>query len=76
MATPHAAPDITQKMRKVGYGLLIAAIAVDLAAPGFAKARQLGRRKWAEAMDDTLPRANFLLDAAIGLLGASDHSSD
>jgi hypothetical protein len=62
-------------MRRIGYGLLIAAIAVDLAAPGIAKARLLARRKWAEAMDDTLPRANFLLDAAIGFLGASDHSS-
>jgi hypothetical protein len=63
-------------MRKIGYGLLIAAIAVDLAAPAFAKARQLTKRKWSEAMDDTLPRANFLLDAAVGLLGASDHTPD
>jgi hypothetical protein len=59
-------------MRRIGFGLLVAAIAVDLAAPGIARARQFARRKWLEAMDDTLPRANFLLDAAIGILGASD----
>jgi hypothetical protein len=76
MATQHAAPDAAHTLRRIGYGLLIAAIAVDLAAPGFAKARQLARRKWLEAMDDTLPRANFLLDAAIGFLGASDHGSE
>ena len=76
MASPHAAPDMTQRMRKIGYGLLIAAIAVDLVAPGFAKARNLARRKWMEAMDETLPRANFLVDAAIGLLGASDHGAE
>ena len=72
MASQH---DPAQAMRRIGYGLLIAAIAVDLAAPGIAKARQFARRKWLAAMDDTLPRANFLLDAAVGLLGASDHTS-
>ncbi len=66
-------PDPTVMLRRIGYGLLVAAVVADIASGPILAARQGVRKQWFKVLDEALPRENILLDVALGFLGASGH---
>lgn len=74
-ATPARAPDgdsASQVLRGLGLVLLGAAIAIDMIGPvivGWRRAVAMRALRW---VDETAPTENFLLDAAVELLHASE----
>jgi hypothetical protein len=61
----------TQILRRVGFGLLIAAVVVELASEPFATLRTFARSQWSKAVDDVLPRENRFVDLALGVLASA-----
>jgi hypothetical protein len=63
---------VVRTVRRIGYGLLVAAIVIDIASIPFASVRGFVRTQRARAFDEVLPRENLVVDLALGVLASSD----
>jgi hypothetical protein len=59
-------------VRRIGYGLLIAAVVIDVASIPLGSMRKFVRTQRARAFDEVLPRENLIVDLALGVLASSD----
>jgi hypothetical protein len=59
-------------LRRVGFGLLIAAVVVDLLSVAIAPLRGFVRKQWSRAVDDVVPQEHRLLDLALDVLRSTD----
>lgn len=62
--------EASQRMlRKLGYGLLIAAVTLDVVASTRDKWKRAVALQYSKMVDDVLPEENVLLEVALGILG-------
>jgi hypothetical protein len=59
-----------QKLRQIGYALLVAGMVADVVSVSLASARKHAKTRWAKVMGDLLPKENVLTDLALGFLNA------
>ena len=66
------APGVTKALRWTGLGCLAAVVAVDIAIPIVTRWRRAAATKAIQIADHVAPTERFMLDAALGLLRASN----
>jgi|tagenome__1003787_1003787.scaffolds.fasta_scaffold19535859_2 hypothetical protein len=65
---------VVRVTRRIGYGLLVGAIVVDVLSEQFAAVRKFFGARLAYFADEVLPNPQPLLEFALAILGASDIS--
>ncbi len=60
--------DAQRTLRKLGFGLLIAAVTIDVVASTRDKWKRAVALQYSKWVDDVLPEENMLLEIALGLL--------
>jgi hypothetical protein len=63
---------VARAMRRIGYGLLVSAIVLDVVSVQVAGVRKFFGAQWASFADEVLPNDRPVLDLALAILGVSD----
>ena len=59
-----------QRLRQIGYGLLVAGVVADVVAVGLGSMRKAMQSRWVDMLGNVLPKENVLTDLALGFLNA------
>ena len=69
---PDEVLSVVRATRRIGYGLLVGAIIVDVSAEQFAAVRKFFGARLTYFADEVLPNPQPLLEFALAILGASE----
>jgi hypothetical protein len=71
--TPDDVDAALRVVRRIGYGLFVTAIVLDVLAIELGRVRKFASARFLAFAEEVVPNDRPVLDLALALLGASDH---